>query len=91
MDDPALLRDALQAVTEAVCIPFAATAGDEQVRAKILIERLMHLRTFLNRLPDDSLDWGIAYLRERLAEHPAEGYRTWHEAVAEMHEKENPR
>jgi hypothetical protein len=26
----------------------------------------------------------VAYLRERLAEHPAEGYKTWDERVAEL-------
>jgi hypothetical protein len=26
----------------------------------------------------------MAYLRERLAEHPAEGYKTWDERVIEL-------
>jgi hypothetical protein len=28
--------------------------------------------------------WSVEYLRARLAEHPAEGYKTWAERVAEL-------
>jgi hypothetical protein len=28
--------------------------------------------------------WSVAYLRARLAEHPAEGYKTWDERMVEL-------
>jgi hypothetical protein len=62
--------DALAAVREAVDIPYAATAGDEQVRTPILLHRVMALCVFLSRaLSEDDVSgllWSVAYLRERL-------------------------
>ncbi len=80
--------DALAAVREAIGIAHAATAGDESTRTAILLRRVMHLSVFLDSILRDQPqpDWlaahSIAYLRERLAEHPATGcYRTWDEAA----------
>ncbi len=82
------LLDALAAVREALDIPNGATAGDQRTRDAILLERAGHAAVMLagilgaDATPD--IPWSVAYLRERLAEHPAEGYRTWAERVAEM-------
>lgn len=85
--------DALAAVREAIDIPHAATVGDDETRTAILLHRIRHLSMFLERALDDKnllgLPWSVAYLRERLAEHPAEGYKTWDEAVAELHDRKD--
>jgi hypothetical protein len=82
---PAADHDALVVILEALDIPFAACAGDEEIRAKILDQRLMHtlamLRPWLDdrasgRRDDDHYAWSLAHLREQLAKHPAAGYRT---------------
>lgn len=65
-----------------------ATAGDGETHDRILKERVMHvvvmLRSVLtpDRYPD--VPWSTAYLRERLAEHPAEGDKTWQQRTAEL-------
>lgn len=86
--DAGRLLDALAAVREALDIPHAATVGDDETRAKILDERLGHtvamLVGILDRDPVRDIPWSVGYLREQLAKHPAEGYRTWDEAVAAM-------
>jgi hypothetical protein len=86
--DPSELLDALTAVREALDIPHAATVGDDEARAKILYRRLGHavamLQGILGRDPIADIPWSVAYLPGRLAEHPATGYRTWHERVAEL-------
>jgi hypothetical protein len=82
------LLDALRAVHEAIAIPHPATAGDGEVYDRILGERLRHVRVMLDSvLSGDSYGgaaWGVAYLRERLAEHPASGYKTFNERAAEL-------
>ncbi len=82
------LLDALAAVREAVGIPNGATVGDQETRDAILIERAGHaavmLQGILGRDASVDIPWSVAYLRARLAEHPAEGYRTWDERVAEL-------
>lgn len=83
------LRDALLAVREALGIPHAATVGDQEVRDQILTERAGHALVMLNAIldgehPAPDIPWSVAYLRARLAEHPAEGYKTWDERVAEL-------
>jgi hypothetical protein len=82
------LLDALRAVLEAVDIPHAATTGDQEQRDSILIDRVGHLAVMLRGLLGEdswhSWSWSTAYLRERLAEHPAEGYKTWDERVIEL-------
>ena len=81
-------RDALEAVREAIDIPSPATVGDGEVYEKILLERVGHVRVMLASLLDTGrcappdIPWSVAYLRDRLAEHPAAGYKTWDEAVA---------
>src|ERR1700730_12173927 len=85
---PQPARDALEAVREALDIPHAATVGDEEIRAKILDQRLGHavvmLAGILGEDPAPDIPWSVAYLRARLAEHPAQGYKTWAERMAEL-------
>lgn len=87
---PGPARDALEAVREALDIPYAATAGDEEIRAKILDERLRHAAVMLGSILDTDpaghpdVPWSVAYLRGQLAKHPAEGYKTWDERMAEL-------
>ena len=82
------LLDALDAVREAIAVPHPATVGDGEIRDRILAERVMHARVMLEAIfageGGGGVAWHVAYLRERLAEHPATGYRTWDEAVAEL-------
>ena len=80
-------RDALAAVLEALDIPHAGTVGEQEIRDRILVERAGHALVMLSGiLGGDTFDpaWSVAYLRERLAEHPAEGYGTWDERMAEL-------
>jgi hypothetical protein len=87
MFNPTEARDALAAVLEALDIPHAATVGEEEKRDKILKERIGHTVVMLNSiLGGDTFDpaWSIAYLHDRLAEHPATGYKTWQERMAEL-------
>ena len=81
--------DALRAVREALDIPHAATMGDEEKRTKILLERAGHAVVLLNSIlhgehPAPDAAWSVSYLRARLAEHPATGYKTWNERMAEL-------
>lgn len=80
-------RDALQAILEALDIPNGATVSDQEIRDKILIERAGHAKVMLQSLLGaDTHDpaWSVAYLREQLAKHPAQGYTTWAERMAEL-------
>lgn len=84
---------ALAAVLAALDIPHAGTMGDDQVRDGILGMRAMHAVIFLRGLARDrgsglNPDHGLKWLRDKLAEHPAAGYRTWDEAVAEREARE---
>jgi len=67
-------RDALEAVREALDIPNAATVGDQEIRDRILQERVGHavamLRGILGEDATVDIGWSTAYLRARLAEHP---------------------
>jgi hypothetical protein len=82
-----LAMHALRALQEALDIPHPATTGDGEVRDKILAERVLHAVVFLSGIlgPDrgSPREWALDYFRDRLAEHPATGYRTWDESVAE--------
>lgn len=83
------LLDALRAVLEAVDIPNGATMGAQETRDAILLQRVGHvavmLRSLLSRNSwDNDWSWSVQYLRERLAEHPATGYKTWGERVIEL-------
>ncbi|MGC9543594.1 hypothetical protein [Streptomyces sp. UG1] len=71
------LRALLAAVLEAVDIPHAATVGDGEVHDRILLDRVMDARVALEgvlRRGDDP-GWSADYLRARLSEKPATGYR----------------
>ncbi len=84
-DGPA--RDALAAVFEALDVPHGATVADQEARNCILVQRAGHARAMLaGILGGDTFDavWQVAYLRGRLAEHPAEGYTTWQQRMAEL-------
>jgi hypothetical protein len=83
------LLDALRTVREAIAIPCPATVGGREKYAEILTIRVMHAKSTLDGLlaadrPYAGAARDVAYLRERLAEHPAEGYKTWDEHVAEL-------
>jgi hypothetical protein len=81
------LRDALEAVREAIGIPQAATMGGEAKRAEVLQMRVMHAVVMLDAILDERRtdpEWSVAWCRERLAEHPATGYRTWDDVKAEQ-------
>lgn len=85
-----LLREALAAVLDAIDIPYPATVGEGEIRDRILKERVMHAAIFLQSVlsedqPGYLRESSLAYFREKLAEHPAEGYRIWGQAVAELH------
>ncbi len=85
--DAAQLLDALAAVRQALDIPTAATAGGQEARDAILVERAGHAVVMLQGIlsgDDSDIPWSVAYLRARLAEHPATGYKTWDERVAEL-------
>jgi hypothetical protein len=81
-------REALGAVLEALNIPHAATVGDDKIRTAILLERAGHavamLRGILGGDAIVDLPWSVSYLRDRLTEHPVEGYKTWAERMAEL-------
>jgi hypothetical protein len=87
MSDSRQLLDALAALREALDIPNAATVGDQETRDAILVERAGHAVVMLAGIlggDDSDIPWSTAYLRARLAEHPAAGYKTWDERVAEL-------
>jgi hypothetical protein len=92
MDDlpgsPADLLDALRAMREAIAIPNAATVGDQEARDRILVERAGHAVAMLDSILSGNewtdVAWDVAYLRARMAEHPAQGYKTWDERVTEL-------
>lgn len=86
-ESPGVASDALAAVLEAIDIEHAATAGGQEIRDKILVERAGHAVVMLRSiLGGGSFDvpWSVGYLRDRLAEHPASGYLTWAERRAEL-------
>ena len=78
------LRELLAVVLEALDIPHPATVGDTEAHDRVLADRAMHTVIALQRVLEDDdvplgIGWTTAYLRERLAEHPATGYRAWGE------------
>ncbi|MFI6468748.1 hypothetical protein ACIBL5_00545 [Streptomyces sp. NPDC050516] len=70
-------RRLLEAVHEALNIPYPATIGDREVYARILAERVMHARIALEGVltRGDNADWSAGWLLGQLALHPATGYR----------------
>lgn len=78
---PEPVRGLLAAVLEALDIPHPATVGDTEDHDRVLNDRAMHvvvaLHDALRDGPSLGVEWTTRYLRERLAEHPADGYRHW--------------
>ncbi|GAA4323267.1 hypothetical protein ACFQY7_00075 [Actinomadura luteofluorescens] len=79
-------RAVIDAVLEALAIPYAATVGHEETRAKILAERLSLTVVVLETLTkrDVGLAWSLEYLRERLADYPPTGYVTYDQAAEHL-------
>lgn len=74
-------RVLLAAVLEALDIPSPATVGDGEVYERILLNRVLDVRVALQGVLQrgDDPGWSADYLRARLAEKPATGYRAWGE------------
>jgi len=71
------LRVLLAAVFEALNIPHPATVGDAETHNRIILDRVLDARVALEgvlRRGDDP-GWSAEYLRVRLTEKPATGYR----------------
>ncbi|MFE5218385.1 MULTISPECIES: hypothetical protein [unclassified Streptomyces] len=95
---PPAVANLLSAVLEALDLPYPATVRWQEVHDRILNERVVHAKLALRSVLADGslgLDWDANYLREKLAQHPVEGYvtteqaraavaegKTWFEAVA---------
>lgn len=75
---PNELRALLAAVLEAIALPYPATIGDAEVHGRILSDRVIDARVALEGVlhRGDDPGWSADYLRSRLAEKPATGYRT---------------
>ncbi|MCT9078815.1 hypothetical protein [Streptomyces fulvoviolaceus] len=74
-------RDLLQAVLEALDIPAPATVGDAEAHDRILLDRVLDAKVALEGVlrRGDEPGWSADYLRSRIAEKPATGYRAWGE------------
>ena len=74
-------RALLAAVLEALDIPSPATVGDSEAHREILASRAMDAVIALRGVLDQGDDpgWSADYLKARLTEKPATGYRTWGE------------
>lgn len=70
-------RELLQAVLEAIAIPYPATVGDAEVHDPILLSRVMDARIALQGVLErgDDPGWSADYLRSRLKDKPPIGYR----------------
>lgn len=86
----AQLVDALAAVREAIGIPYAATAGGEAVRHRLLVRRAIYAEVMLDRVASGQdvagLGWEIANLRTQLAGCAPVGYVTWLQAQTALAE-----
>lgn len=84
-DIPQPVRDLLTAILEAVDVPHPATVGDRERFHQVLVDRALDAVTALRGVLQhgDDAGWSADYLRARLAEKPATGYRTWGEARTE--------
>lgn len=72
-----VLRGALELTRAALAIPYPATVGDAEVHSKILDARVTHALLMIGSVLDNrDPRWAMEYCRERLAENPAEGYRS---------------
>lgn len=78
------LRELLAVVLDALDIPYAATVGGDEVRSKVLADRMVPTRTVLRAVVDGwaTIRTQTEYLRKALAEHPARGYVTMATAEA---------
>lgn len=81
------LRDALKAAKDALDLPYAATAGGDEIRAGLIESRVMLVNSFLKAVLEDAptldLDFEIRFLAERIAKQPGE-YVTHDQARAAM-------
>lgn len=70
-------RALLAAVLEAIALPYPATVGDAEVHDRILLDRVIDARVAIEGVLQrgDEPGWSADYLRARLAEKPAVGYR----------------
>jgi hypothetical protein len=75
------VRELLAAVLEAINIPHPATIGDQEAHREVLAGRALDAVVALQGVLEDADDptWSANYLRARLAEKPATGYRHWGE------------
>ena len=83
----------MAAVTEAVGIPYGASAGDQPAYQKLLAERVMNLNVALNHLGDRRLAdpaWSLRHLRGRLAELPVNFRTDYAEVLADMRSRREP-
>ncbi|MET8803581.1 hypothetical protein [Streptomyces sp. NPDC004546] len=86
---PPAVVNLLSAVLEAIDLPYPATVGWQEAHDKILNERVMHAKLTLRSVLDNSslgMDWDANYLREKLAQHPVQGYVTNEQASAALAE-----
>lgn len=72
------------AVLDGIAIPYAANVAHAETRTRILHDRVMHVVVMLETLlgsgcPD--VDEAVAYLEEKLDEHPPVGYVTQKQAL----------
>lgn len=74
-------RVLLAVVLEALDIPSPATVGDTAAHRELLASRALDAVIALRGVLDNGDDpgWSADYLRARLAEKPATGYRAWSE------------
>lgn len=75
---PEPVRDLLASVLDALDIPHPATVGDRAAHREALADRAMDAVIALRGVLDqgDEPGWSADYLRARLSEKPATGYRT---------------
>jgi hypothetical protein len=86
---PPAVVNLLSAVLEAIDLPYPATMGGQAAHDRILNERVMHAKLTLRSVLDNSslgMDWDANYLREKLAQHPVQGYVTNEQATAALAE-----
>lgn len=76
-------RALLEAVLEALDMPYPATIGDTEAYERILNDRVMHARIALRGVLQrgDDAGWSADFLRARVAELPATGYQAVPETV----------
>ncbi|MEU8277404.1 hypothetical protein ACFYOK_29585 [Microbispora bryophytorum] len=83
------LLDLLRAVREALDLPHAASLDGDKTRDEILGRRLLSVGSVLScvlddGVPADYLSVTARFLRDQTAKHPATGYVTHEQAMAEV-------